>query len=48
MALEHHFILPTHQMGVNQRQATVLYPGAHHLFSLVAFANVKRGGVDDH
>ena len=48
MALEHHFILPAHQMGVNQRQTAVLHPGAHHLLTLIAFANVKRRGVDDH
>jgi hypothetical protein len=32
---------------VHQRQTAGLYPGAHHLFTLIALTHVKRRRVDD-
>ena len=46
MPFEHHFILPAHQVRIDERQATGLCPALHHGFALHAFAHVKRRRVD--
>ena len=47
MAFKHHLVLPAHQVGVDQRQTGGCHALAHGDFALIAFADVKRRGVDD-
>ena len=46
MALEHHLVLPSHQMRVDHRQATGQNPLAHGLLALVTLADMERRCVD--
>ena len=47
-AFKDNFVLPTHQMRVNQRQSGGQRPAAHHDLALAPFACVKGRGVDHH
>ena len=44
-ALKNHFVLATHQMCINQRQAAIGHTLAHALLALWAFTGMKRRGV---
>jgi hypothetical protein len=47
-AFEHDLVLPSHQVGVEQRQACGQRTFAHGLFALAALAGMERRGIDDH
>ena len=44
--LEHHLVLPAHQVGVDQGQAGFLHALAHHLLALATLAQVVGRGID--
>jgi hypothetical protein len=46
MALEHHLVLPAHQVRVDQRQAAGAHALAHRLLALAALAHMEGRGVD--
>ena len=47
MALEHHLVLATDQVRIDQRQAGLLHALAHHLLALITLADVEGRGIDD-
>ena len=46
--LKHHFVLATHHVGIDQRQADRQHTRSHGFFTLGGFALVKRRGVQHH